>query len=110
CRNGQTCKAGKCSSSCSYGLKKCDNTCANTYTDDNNCGSCGNKCKSNEICQSGKCCGKNHKGKPSKHSGQSEKSKKSKHYGQSKSSKHSEQSHSYKYDYDEYNKKNKYWW
>src|SRR5687767_998891 len=33
----------------------CNNTCINTNTDNNNCGSCGNACTGG-TCQSGICC------------------------------------------------------
>jgi hypothetical protein len=62
--NGSTsCSAGKCVPVCNAGAKDCDsnpnNGCeANTKTDANNCGACGNVCPPNQpICISGTCIG-----------------------------------------------------
>ncbi|MCL4390190.1 MAG: hypothetical protein M1484_02070 [Patescibacteria group bacterium] len=41
--------------SCSTGQTLCGSTCMNLQTDNNNCGSCGNACTSNQTCTNGSC-------------------------------------------------------
>jgi hypothetical protein len=40
---------------CQAGETDCNGTCVDLSTDNNNCGSCGSACSSNQSCQSGQC-------------------------------------------------------
>ena len=40
---------------CPAGRTACSNACVDTQTDVANCGSCGNKCAANALCQKGAC-------------------------------------------------------
>ena len=54
CPTGQTEDvSGTCQ--CSSGTK-CNGTCKDTQTDNNNCGTCGNVCGAGQVCNSGSCC------------------------------------------------------
>lgn len=64
CGAGEVCSLGKCATSCASSLVTCDGEsgdggsgkyCANTQTDNANCGACGAKCASGESCKVGKC-------------------------------------------------------
>jgi hypothetical protein len=46
---------GGSSSTCPAGLMACNNTCVNTQTDSNDCGSCGSACTSGQTCSAGVC-------------------------------------------------------
>jgi len=55
-RGGQPiCKDAQCSYMCPAPSKDCDSTCVDTSNDDNNCGSCGNRCSGGKGCSSGRC-------------------------------------------------------
>jgi hypothetical protein len=42
---------------CGVGLVTCDDKCVDTAFDRDNCGACGTKCASAEVCKAGKCSG-----------------------------------------------------
>jgi hypothetical protein len=48
---GQCCDGG----CCAEGQTCCGETCTNTKTDDDNCGTCGNACPTGSTCQNGAC-------------------------------------------------------
>ncbi|CAG8662423.1 13574_t:CDS:2 [Cetraspora pellucida] len=52
CVDGEICESGQCM--CPKNQTLCDNTCVDTNTDNQNCGSCGTPC-TNGICESGQC-------------------------------------------------------
>lgn len=55
-RGGQPiCENAQCSYMCPSPTKDCDSTCVDTSNDDNNCGSCGNRCSGGKGCSSGRC-------------------------------------------------------
>jgi hypothetical protein len=49
------CTAGRCDISCDSGYSACGGHCLTSFTDDDNCGSCGNACGADQGCQDGKC-------------------------------------------------------
>jgi len=54
----ENCKQGICSpnqSSCPDEHTLCDTTCVRLQSDDDNCGSCGNQCKTGKSCRKGTC-------------------------------------------------------
>jgi hypothetical protein len=62
CKLGDVCANGKCAATCAPGQTYCADDgggngpyCANTQTDNANCGSCGNTCSVGEVCSGGKC-------------------------------------------------------
>ena len=63
CGSGEFCVKGSCSTLsvggytdlCKFGLTGCSGNCVNTTTDHDNCGACGNKCGSGEVCYKGSC-------------------------------------------------------
>ena len=60
-RANEACSSGSCFiASCENNYGNCDNSYSNgceatLLTDNNNCGSCGNRCNANQLCQSGIC-------------------------------------------------------
>ena len=48
-----SCNDGTCA--CPSGKIECDGTCVDTPKDEDNCGSCGNKCPSFMSCEGGNC-------------------------------------------------------
>jgi len=67
CVDGEVCSASKCATSCATGYVTCEPSgdagadagtakfCANPKTDRDNCGACGTKCASGEICKDSLC-------------------------------------------------------
>jgi hypothetical protein len=63
CGSGEFCVKGSCSTLsvggftglCKFGLTGCSGNCVNTTSDHDNCGACGNKCGSGEVCYKGSC-------------------------------------------------------
>ena len=66
CSSGQICTSGSCTevsasavgsntAFCLVGQTTCSGTCVDTKSDKNNCGSCGKKCSSGQVCTSGSC-------------------------------------------------------
>jgi hypothetical protein len=54
CRGG-SCRSGRCVATCPNNTTSCGGICANLQTDEANCGSCGNSCAANQVCQTGTC-------------------------------------------------------
>ncbi|TNE47808.1 MAG: hypothetical protein EP343_18255 [Deltaproteobacteria bacterium] len=52
---GSGCQSATAGNTCLSGTSLCGNTCRNLQVDEDNCGSCGNKCPSGKICISGAC-------------------------------------------------------
>jgi hypothetical protein len=64
CPHGQVCSGGACSTSCQSNETLCGSDggadasspyCANTRTDQANCGACGNACPAGQVCSAGQC-------------------------------------------------------
>jgi len=53
CPSHAHCHHGKCR--CRKGFTRCGKSCRNVQTDVSNCGTCGHKCASGEICHNGHC-------------------------------------------------------
>jgi hypothetical protein len=49
------CVAGRCDITCQNGYSACAGRCVASFTDNDNCGSCGNACGANHVCQGGTC-------------------------------------------------------
>jgi hypothetical protein len=54
---GESCNLESRTCECDSGLTLCDNACVNLSNDRRNCGSCGTRCRGNEICLLGQCFG-----------------------------------------------------
>jgi hypothetical protein len=60
-RGGSACTGGKALDAsgmcvCPTGKVDCNGTCTDTQTDANNCGTCGNVCAADQVCNAGACC------------------------------------------------------
>ena len=56
CSAGQSCVAGKCTTSeCNGGTTKCGDKCADLENDPANCGACSTPCPIGQVCSAGKC-------------------------------------------------------
>jgi hypothetical protein len=49
------CTAGACKIACPGGQTECSGLCKSLDSDDQNCGACGNACKTGEVCSISKC-------------------------------------------------------
>ena len=69
CKAGHICSNGACELSCPFPMRACGNLCANTLSDETNCGACGKKCRNGEQCVMGKCGGIKPRPKPGRPDG-----------------------------------------
>lgn len=55
CDAGKKCKQGVCVDECTAEQAQCGSTCHNTKSDNDHCGACFNKCRTDEVCTDSKC-------------------------------------------------------
>ena len=56
CQNSQCSRGKRRVCVCKEGYTNCSNRCRDLNNSRTSCGTCGNRCQSNEVCQSGDCC------------------------------------------------------